>query len=421
MPEAIADLSTEQQQAYETILGRLHSKERFTSLRGFAGTGKTYLVGRLVETLLGEDQNVFLCAPTHKAAAVLRRTVPAAAHLTRTLHSFLGLRLKPDLEGGYRLEPEGDRSLPLGAVVIVDEASMVGREEWQYIEPALGIWWLFVGDPAQLPPVNEDASQALNLPGATLSTIVRQAADNPIIQLATRIRQGELSVGATNFSNGHGVGVTERRSALVEAAVRAFSSSSFERNPSTARILAYRNRTVRAYNRQIRALLHGEDVPRFVEGEWLVGRNTWWVDETVQLLNSEEVRLLDMQEEVSDDGVTGRWKVWNLLVEGGEQPSDRELVVLHESEHERFQERLGRWAKEAREGEREWEDFYTLKERFAEVDYAYAQTIHKAQGSTFESVFVDLRDTLACRPEEERQALVYVAVTRPARRLGLLK
>jgi exodeoxyribonuclease-5 len=53
------------------------------------------------------------------------------------------------------------------------------------------------------------------------------------------------------------------------------------------------------------------------------------------------------------------------------------------------------------------------------VDYAYASTVHKSQGSTFDTVFVDRRDLQACRGDE-RDALLYVAVTRPSRRLALL-
>jgi exodeoxyribonuclease-5 len=53
------------------------------------------------------------------------------------------------------------------------------------------------------------------------------------------------------------------------------------------------------------------------------------------------------------------------------------------------------------------------------VDYAYATTVHKSQGSTFDTVFVDHRDLQACRGPEKR-ALLYVAVTRPERRLALL-
>ena len=60
-----------------------------------------------------------------------------------------------------------------------------------------------------------------------------------------------------------------------------------------------------------------------------------------------------------------------------------------------------------------------LREQFARVDYAYATTVHRAQGSTYDTVFVDHRDLRVCRGDEQ-EALLYVAVTRPARRLALL-
>ena len=62
---------------------------------------------------------------------------------------------------------------------------------------------------------------------------------------------------------------------------------------------------------------------------------------------------------------------------------DVEVTVLHESEHQRFQKELKRLA----EG-KQWQDFWLLKQqRFANLNYSYALTVHKSQGSTFQNVF----------------------------------
>jgi exodeoxyribonuclease-5 len=236
--------------------------------------------------------------------------------------------------------------------------------------------------------------------------------------LATNLRNGARDF-ASAFTSGEGVAVTSRRQALLESAVRAFKTDAFQDDPAYARILAYRNRTVRAYNRQVRTALFGDTAPRFSPGEWLVARDSWFVEGIPLLTNSEEVRVVSTTQTKEDDEDVGRWTVWQLAIEGPEDVTPREITVLHESEEERYQERLARFRKEAKAGEQDWERYYRLREHFASVDYAYASTIHKAQGSTYHTCFLDVRDTHAA-PERDRQPLLYVAATRPARRLAVL-
>jgi exodeoxyribonuclease-5 len=137
------------------------------------------------------------------------------------------------------------------------------------------------------------------------------------------------------------------------------------------------------------------------------------------LKNSEEVRVRKARVETFEADDLSTWTVWRLKVRSVHDAWTRALYVLHEDERERFENELEVRRKEAIEQPRAWSTFYDLKERFAEVDYAYASTVHKAQGSTFDTAFVDVRDLRACRGPE-RQALLYVAVTRPSRRLALL-
>ena len=86
----------DQEAAYDEVYDRLARGEQYTGLRGYAGTGKTYLVSRLVEQLVEEDCTVTVCAPTHKAVQVLSDELGEVPVQMQTLHSFLGLRLKPD-------------------------------------------------------------------------------------------------------------------------------------------------------------------------------------------------------------------------------------------------------------------------------------------------------------------------------------
>jgi len=416
---ADAPFTEDQEEAYDHVYDRLAQGDRFTGLRGYAGTGKTYLVSRLVEQLLDEDCAVTVCAPTHKAVQVLSDELGDAPVQMQTLHSFLGLRLRPTEDGEYELVAEEERDFAEG-VVIVDEASMIGREEWSHIQDApFWVQWLFVGDPAQLPPVNEEPSPALDVPGPTLETIHRQAADNPILELATNIRTGADGRFGSTFEDGQGVAVTRNRDEFLDSILRAFDTEAFAEDATHARVLAYRNKTVRRYNREIRAERYGADADRFVEGEWLVGTETWYHDGVQRLTNSEEVRVKKASVETFEADDQSEWTIWELKVRTPGRGLTRTIHVLHEDEAERYENALERRREKAQDDPSMWDRFFELRERFARVDYAYATTVHRAQGSTYDTVFVDHRDLRVCRGEE-REALLYVAVTRPARRLALL-
>jgi exodeoxyribonuclease-5 len=416
----MASLTEHQQAAFDAVYERLAGGAAYTTLRGYAGTGKTFLAGALVDRMLDEGAALTACAPTHKAAQVLRTHMNEHAVPTQTLHSFLGLRLVPDDKGAYALEPEGDLAEYPAGIVVVDEASMIGAAEWAHIEQApRRLQWLFVGDPAQLPPVNETASPVFDVEGPLLEEVHRQGEGNPILALARHVRLQKSDPFTSRFANDEGVAVTDNAGEFEASARRAFQSDAFDDDATAARVLAYRNKTVRRYNRAIRDALYGEDAPQFVKGEWLVARETWFHNNVPTLKNSEEVRVRKARVETFEADDLSTWTVWRLKVRSVHDAWTRALYVLHEDERERFENELEVRRKEAIEQPRAWSTFYDLKERFAEVDYAYASTVHQAQGSTFDTAFVDVRDLRACRGPE-RQALLYVAVTRPSRRLALL-
>ena len=120
-------------------------------------------------------------------------------------------------------------------------------------------------------------------------------------------------------------------------------------------------------------------------------------------------------EDAYEDDSSG-WQVWRLFVVT-DANFDVEVTVLHESEQQRFQKELKRLA----DG-KQWQDFWILKQqRFANLNYSYALTVHKSQGSTFQNVFVDLPNLMRNSNIRERNQLLYVAVTRAAKRLFVCK
>jgi exodeoxyribonuclease-5 len=170
--------------------------------------------------------------------------------------------------------------LPRNALLVVDECSMVGRELYAHILRAAApveAQVLFVGDPAQLPPVKEKVSPtfAQTVHQVTLTASVRQARDHPLLALATELR--ETLDGApfprltTRVVAGLGIAVVEP--ADFEAALLAsFASPAYAQDPDHCRVLTWTNARSHYYNARIRRQLLGPDADRYLilPGERLV-------------------------------------------------------------------------------------------------------------------------------------------------------
>lgn len=415
-------LTTEQKEALAYLLAGLESGERRLALKGFAGTGKTTLVRFLCQRL-GRSGTLALTAPTNKAARVL---ADGAGRTAGTIHSLLGLRMTRDFEGGYRLErTQHPDDLP--DLVILDEASMVDGVLMQHIEEAQSesdLAVIFVGDPAQLPPVNEDNSPFERISGPELTKIIRQKKGSPIVDLATHIRENieseALSLpGETRYDEGEDSGLLVRRdvATFINDAIERFRSPEYQKDANHCRILAWTNEQVRAFNRTVREAIRGNNAPEFTPGEWLVLEEAYRPSEDAAMLAvSTEVRI-ESAKLVELDG----YSVWEIETE-----SEVELRVVAKESRADFDADLRRRRKKAGEAKgkksaKAWEEFYRHRERYASVTYPFAQTVHKAQGSTYRTALVFLPDLRKNRKPRERNRLLYTAVTRPSHLLVLCR
>src|SRR5690606_3627576 len=151
------------------------------------------------------------------------------------------------------------------------------------------------------------------------------------------------------------------------------------------------------FNQKMRFALFGGSKDRFVPGDWLMLKNQFAVDQVPLVRNSEEVRVLNV-EPGKLVGVGGFWDVHDLTVRN----EDGEVVtipVLKHSEEARFYGLVAQLRDKAIDSKnnRDWADFYDLQEQFAQVDYAYAITVHKSQGSTYDTAYVHMRDLFTCK------------------------
>jgi energy-coupling factor transporter ATP-binding protein EcfA2 len=188
------NLTTDQAEALRRIEAAYEPGKSYL-LTGHAGSGKTYLMQRLTLNMQAKSRRVILTAPTHKAVGVLARKLAEAEIKSvpcRTIHSVLSLTPKPNTD---RMVFARDRDAEpvLADVVVVDECSMVSADLYRHIKLHLpNAFVLFVGDPAQLPPVGEVASETFAIESRShLTTIVRQAAGNPILAAAGIIRASQ--------------------------------------------------------------------------------------------------------------------------------------------------------------------------------------------------------------------------------------
>ncbi|MDA1247578.1 MAG: AAA family ATPase, partial [Cyanobacteria bacterium] len=240
-------------------------------LSGYAGTGKTFLSVRFLAQVEASGICWTVVAPTHKAVGVLRSYLAGAGlsptWFPSTIHRLLRLKLKRqrDIERCEETEQTAGALEHLG-LVLIDEASMVDSA---LLEISLRCAHpfrtrlVFVGDPAQLPPVGEPVSPVFSLGRASraeLRQVVRH--QGPVLRLASGLRQGDLPCRRPPplppIRNASGQVALLERGAWLEAAQAALRRSAETDNPDLARILCYTNRSLEQLVPIARRALHGE-------------------------------------------------------------------------------------------------------------------------------------------------------------------
>lgn len=411
-------LTTGQADAWKRVTTELSAGD-MASLLGPAGTGKSFLITRLAERAAEEGLNVKCVAPTHQAVGVLSEEGGQSID-SGTIQSTLGLKLEKDGRGGMELRPTGEPDIEKRDLIIADEASMIGTELWEYVVASTrgnDVKWLLVGDPAQLPPVNEAPSPALDQPGARLENIVRQAAGNPIIELASRLREGgDFSPLPDPKTNGEAGIYTIRQYEAPEKIARAV-----DKNPEGARALAYRNKTVAKWGKRTKQILFPGE-PAYHEGLHVLAKKPYAPDGRMEYHTSALLEVTDARKDHRQVGESGpKIPAWVLDLKNKSQGSSHAGVpVPREEGKRRFEDFKSRMARQ-----QEWSEYYAAVEQWAWDDGptlvpAYAQTCHSAQGATCDHIFLDVHDLKACHDPRERRALAYVGVTRAAKSLILI-
>jgi exodeoxyribonuclease-5 len=422
-------------------------------LSGYAGTGKTFLSMKFLALAEAAGLCWTVVAPTHKAVGVLRHHLLLAGlrptWFPSTIHRLLRLKLKRqgDLE---RCEETSQTAAALEhlGLVLIDEASMVDSDlldiTLRCAHP-FATRLVFVGDPAQLPPVGEARGPVFELERcqrAALTHVVRH--QGPVLRLASGIRSGALPCRRppplAPLRTAEGMVAALDRQAWLEAAQQALSRSSGSDNPDLVRLLCYTNRSLERLVPIARRALHGEmaDQLPVLPGEVLITRAAVMApacregaeaaEEPDMVLGSNrEVVVRDISSERCDlagFGITAEAGVappqidtLSASVDTGEAVLTlRLLPPLGSAARGRLDQVLQRLRGQAREAGRQegrslWRRFFLLRDAFASLGPAAVLSVHRSQGSSFGEVFVDADVFWPDDPELRRQ-LVYVAVSR---------
>lgn len=409
--------------------------EYMISLKGAAGTGKTYLTTHIVKFLKANDIDFTITAPTHKAVSVIAKILfdNEVESTCKTIHSFLGVKPQIDYDTGVEKfvidkTVKQDQST---TVLIVDESSMIDNQLYEYISDKLksnriGLVF-FVGDPYQLLPINGVNHQIYQLKYQfELHEIVRQAKESSIIKMSTQIRD---MIHNKNFMD-----LKTFIQSNQHADIDYFHNDhdflkDFYKNAKWYEedkiIVTYKNKDVDAFNKIVRRK-YWEQKNVFRPDTLRVGDKLRFVDaysvNDITLYHNGQIVELEFTQKKFHSALGIEY--WECQAIGSTK--QQTFRVVDPSSKAVFNDRLKALsdrAKRAPKSDRKmfWHIYFSTRDMFANVQYIHASTIHKLQGSTYESCYVDIFELWdnAYISIEEKYRLFYVAITRASKNLKI--
>ncbi|TQO37733.1 exodeoxyribonuclease-5 [Arenibacter algicola] len=428
-------------------------KENVFMLKGFAGTGKTTIVGTIVTNLWKTTMKAVLMAPTGRAAKVMSNYSGAQAF---TIHRKIYFPKKQSGGGvQFVLSPNKHRN----TIFIVDEASMIPDtptdsklmengslldDLLMYVYSGHNCKLILIGDTAQLPPVHLNISPALDenqlalnynkeVIKLELDEVVRQAEDSGILVNATNLREQLQSefFDDFKFSVSHYTDIVR----LVDGndIQEAIDDSYSQNGKEETAIIVRSNKRANLYNENIRnRILYLENELATGDYMMVVKNNYFWLKPTSEagfIANGDIIEVLEI---FAIKELYG-FKFAEVKVKMVDYPNQKpfETVLLldtimaetpslsYDDGNRLYQEVMKDYADE----KSKYKKFLAVKNNkffnALQVKFSYAITCHKSQGGQWNTVFVE-QPYLPNGIDKEYLRWLYTAVTRAKHKLYLI-
>ena len=410
-------LNAGQEAASEGFFNFLFSDQKELCISGPGGVGKTFLMGNLIDVVLpryfeacqlmnipAEFQEVVMTATTNKASEVL---ATQTLRPTETIHSFMNLVVKEDFKTGVvKISKSRTWQIHQRKIIFIDEASMIDSDLYDaIIEGTMKCKIIYVGDKDQLAPVKERISPVYNQ-------------NLPLFELLEPMRTSVPELQALNAQFRTTVQTGEFKPIqLVPGIIDHLDDEQMEHEITTRfaaqtddRILAYTNQRVIDYNSFIREI---RSLPAdFQAGEYVVNNSAIRVGKA-RLSVEEEIYLQTVSSIVTSvdiaPGVQMDIRLATIQNSRGEIlydvpiPADRShytaLVKYYQQN-------------------KDWTRYFHLKNTYPDFRQRDAATVYKAQGSSCNTVYVDVTNLSSCHNQNQAARLFYVAVSRARNRVA---
>lgn len=411
-------LNKEQQQSFMDVIKFINDPDqKFMNLSGSAGTGKTYFIAQVAKGILRHKEQgsplhtVAVTATTNKAVAVIAEEIGDTLNEVETVYSFMNLRVSENYSTGtVKIIPTQTWQVHGGTLLIIDECSMVNTELFKWLHKGLDSTCkvLFVGDHNQLAPIKEELSPvyAQDYKQSLLTIPVRNIEQPALVALCEQMKQTVETGIFTPIMEVPGVIDLIDGTQLKGILEREYSTED-----PTRRVLAYTNKRVIEYNTHIREL-RGYSDP-FVVGEIVTNNSsTSGRGKNISLYTDQLVRIISVQDDEKDYNVIKGYEIHTVTMEVEDIFTNQVYTIACFAETEDRAEVLKYYS-----SRNQWDRYFKIKSDFPDLRSVAASTVHKAQGSTYDSVIVDLNDIGRCTINSQTARMQYVALSRPKTRL----
>lgn len=427
-------------------------------IEGKAGTGKTTIAKEILKEF--EDEQIYVAAVSHKAKGVIKNSFGEDTRGKKffSIASLLGLKGVNDNDTQTTKFQTGLK-VPLldnpPALLVIDEASMITEDVLKKIidinsSLSRPFQMLFLGDIGQIQPIRDDQNEfyrthknLLNKKSdifnskhkSKLITRVRQGEANPILPYADYfwensqkenpelnptqhiVRNNQITdKGSLLFSNSEGE--------VLNSVIKAVKNAVEKGLTNHVKIVTYHVNEKTELNQKIHEALFGKDSD-YSKGDMLILNSPYDLpDVNATMENSSEIQIKGIQDtDVDELGVHTLYLDTNgtAYTRTGNEQKDCVIQVVSRNDIGLYNQKLQELASQAKRQTNKvlkrqaWKDFWEYKGRYADVDFGYAITAHKSQGSTYDIVVVDEKDIMgtSATSNQEKSELIYTALTRP--------